>query len=34
MFCKNCGSENDDNVKFCNKCGENLAAVAETEVVV
>ena len=29
MFCKNCGSENEDNVKFCNKCGKSLAAEAE-----
>lgn len=24
MFCKHCGSENDDNTKFCRECGQPL----------
>ena len=24
MFCKNCGTENDDNAKFCRACGQPL----------
>ena len=24
MICKNCGSENDSNAKFCLSCGNNL----------
>ena len=25
MRCKNCGNENIENAKYCNKCGEKLA---------
>ena len=28
-FCPNCGEENDDNAKFCKKCGRELADVAD-----
>ena len=34
MFCKHCGSENDDNTKFCRECGqplENRASQKEKE---
>ena len=24
MFCQNCGSENEDNVKFCSNCGNSI----------
>ena len=24
MRCKNCGNENNENAKYCNKCGEKL----------
>lgn len=24
MYCPNCGNQNDDNNKFCWKCGEYL----------
>ncbi len=26
MFCSNCGSPNEDGAKFCQKCGQPLAA--------
>jgi len=26
MFCSNCGSANEDEAKFCQKCGHTLAA--------
>ena len=28
-FCPNCGEENDDDAKFCKKCGRELADVAD-----
>jgi hypothetical protein len=29
MYCPNCGSKNQDEVKFCTRCGTNLDAVSE-----
>lgn len=26
MFCRNCGTQNPDDVSFCSKCGNNLKA--------
>ena len=26
MFCPNCGTANDDNAKFCHKCGQQLGS--------
>ena len=26
MFCRNCGAENTDGAKFCEKCGKPLDA--------
>lgn len=31
MFCKHCGSENDDNTKFCRECGQPLEDRANQE---
>lgn len=33
MFCQNCGTKNDDNVKFCSNCGSPINAAANTNVV-
>lgn len=30
MYCNACGTQNDDNVKFCKKCGSPVAAEAPT----
>jgi hypothetical protein len=29
MYCPNCGSQNQADVKFCTRCGTNLAAVTQ-----
>ena len=29
MYCPNCGSENNDDTRFCRGCGENLKAVLQ-----
>lgn len=29
MYCPNCGSQNQDELKFCTRCGTNLAVVSE-----
>ena len=29
MFCPGCGSENQDDLKFCTRCGTNLGVVAD-----
>jgi flagellar basal body-associated protein FliL len=29
MFCKSCGSEVQEGLRYCNRCGANLAAEAE-----
>jgi hypothetical protein len=29
MYCPNCGSKNQAEIKFCTRCGTNLAAVSE-----
>lgn len=26
MFCRKCGSKNEDDAKFCNSCGEKFMA--------
>lgn len=31
MFCTNCGEENEDNAKFCKKCGHPLTEAEKTE---
>lgn len=31
MFCKNCGKQLEDGVKFCDGCGEHQGAVAQVE---
>lgn len=31
MFCKNCGNELPDDVKFCNKCGTSIDGAKKTE---
>ena len=28
MYCPSCGTQNDDSVKYCRSCGENLGAVS------
>ena len=30
MFCRDCGTENDDNAKFCRNCGLPIVPVEET----
>ncbi|MEK6407443.1 MAG: zinc-ribbon domain-containing protein [Acidobacteriota bacterium] len=29
MYCPSCGSNNQEDVKFCNRCGTNLAVVSD-----
>src|SRR5262249_5495373 len=29
MYCPNCGSQNQDELKFCTRCGTNLGIVSE-----
>ena len=29
MFCRNCGTENDENAKFCRSCGQPIVPVEE-----
>ncbi len=29
MYCPKCGAPNDDEVKFCRRCGENLSVVVQ-----
>ena len=31
MFCPNCGSKNEDNVKFCSNCGSIIINDKESE---
>lgn len=31
MFCKNCGNELKEGVKFCSKCGTKLVVASEIE---
>ena len=31
MFCKKCGTQNDDNAVKCTKCGESLKAVVQAK---
>ncbi|MFR3031511.1 MAG: zinc-ribbon domain-containing protein [Blautia sp.] len=31
MFCQKCGFQNQEQAKFCERCGERLAASAQAE---
>lgn len=33
MFCKNCGSKIEDNLRFCGSCGSKVDAIEETPIV-
>lgn len=30
MFCPNCAAENEDDVKFCRDCGQDISLVARS----
>jgi uncharacterized membrane protein YvbJ len=29
MYCSKCGTQNQDDATFCNKCGNNLSSITE-----
>ncbi len=33
MFCKNCGTENEEKAKFCRSCGKEIKIIADVNIV-